>query len=83
MAAMALMISARAIGLNSGPMIGFDKQGVCKLLGVDSDHIPVMLVVLGREKNPPPPRGWRRPIGEIVTLDGFHGRPLARPPALP
>lgn len=77
MGAMALMLAAQSLGLSSGPMIGFDKQRVCALLGVDDAHIPVMLIALGRQKNPPPPRQYRRPLREIVTLDGFKGPGLA------
>ncbi len=76
MAAMSLMVAARSMGLSTGPMIGFDPKRVLEILAVDDDHIPVMMITMGREKNPPPPRPGRRPVSEIVTLESFTGKGL-------
>jgi hypothetical protein len=35
------------MGLGSGPMIGFDPEGVSREFGLIADEIPVMLVAVG------------------------------------
>ena len=47
LAAMTLMIAAEAKGLVSGPMIGFDPEGVKREFGISDRYLPVMLVTVG------------------------------------
>ncbi|HEY9274236.1 nitroreductase family protein [Achromobacter sp.] len=47
LAAMTLMLAAQDRGLASGPMIGFDPQGVTAAFGLQADEVPVMLVTVG------------------------------------
>jgi nitroreductase len=73
LAAMTLMLAAKDMGLATGPMIGFDPEAVSKIIHLDADHIPVMMVVIGRQVGDMRPRAYRRPLEEIVkfeTLDG-------------
>lgn len=56
LAAMTLMIAAQAKGLASGPMIGFDPEGVRKEFALNDDEIPVMLLPVGK----PAPGNWPR-----------------------
>jgi nitroreductase len=56
LAAMTLMIAAAAKGLVSGPMIGFDPEGVKREFGVSDRYVPVMLLPVGY----PAPGNWPR-----------------------
>lgn len=77
MAAMNLMLAALDAGYESGPMIGFDPQAVARLVGLDDDHIPVMLVTLGKQVGSLRPRPARLPISEIVHFERLDGRGLS------
>ena len=72
-AAMTLMYAAKNRGWATGPMIGFDPVATSKLLNLTPAYIPVMLLVLGYQKNASRPRGSRRPIEEIVKLNSLDG----------
>jgi len=73
LAAMTLMYAAKNRGWTTGPMIGFDPVATSKLLQLSSAYIPVMLLVLGYQKNAPRPRDTRRPIEEVVRLNSLNG----------
>ncbi len=76
LAAMTLMLAAQDIGYASGPMIGFDAKEVCRILRVDDRHVPVMLIVLGKQVGDLRTRADRLPASEIVKLETFDGRGL-------
>lgn len=71
LAAMSLMYAARARGYYTGPMIGFDPEAVSKLVNLPENYTPVMMVVIGKQKDEPRPRDYRRPIEEVVRLETF------------
>ena len=73
LAAMTLMYGAKNRGWATGPMIGFDPAAVSKLLKLTPNHIPVMLVVLGYQKDSPRPRSYRRPVEEFVRFNAIDG----------
>ena len=73
LAAMTLMLTAYDMGFATGPMIGFDPAAVAEVLGIPDDHIPVMLMVLGRQSGDLRPRSSRWSPAEIVHLDRFDG----------
>jgi nitroreductase len=56
LAAMALMAAAEAKGLVSGPMIGFDPEGVKREFGISDRYVPVMLLAVGYAA----PGNWSR-----------------------
>jgi nitroreductase len=68
LAAMTLMIAAQAKGLASGPMIGFDPEGVKREFGISDRYVPVMLLTVGY----PAPGNWpRKPrlgVDEILAF---------------
>jgi putative NAD(P)H nitroreductase len=73
LASMTLMLAAHNRGWATVPMIGFDPNAVSKLLNLQPNYIPVMLMAVGFRKEAPRPRDYRRPIEEVVkinTLDG-------------
>lgn len=78
LASMTLMYAARARGFDTGPMIGFDPAAVAQVLHLPANLVPAMLIVLGRAKGPPAmPRGYRRPLAEVVKLETAEGAGLA------
>lgn len=44
---MCLMLAAQEAGLASCPMIGFDPAAISSVLGLDEDHPPLMMIVVG------------------------------------
>jgi nitroreductase len=74
---LALMLVAQDMGLATCPMIGFDPQAVSEFLGLDENHIPVMMITMGEKATDPPMRSTRLPMSEVVRLEEFNGNPLA------
>ena len=68
LAAMSLMIAAQAMGLASGPMIGFDAPAVTDQFGLKSTEIPVMLVAVGRPAEGNWPRKRRLPVDRVLKI---------------
>ncbi len=73
LAAMTLMYAAKNRGFVTGPMIGFDPEAVSQLLKLNANTIPVMMLVLGHQKDAPRPRAYRHPVGEVVRFDSQDG----------
>jgi putative NAD(P)H nitroreductase len=72
LAAMSLMYAARNRGWDCGPMIGFDADAVAAMLDLPEHVVPVMMMVMGRaEGGRQPPRGYRRPLQEVVHFESF------------
>jgi nitroreductase len=68
LAAMTLMLAAQAMGLVSGPMIGFDPAQVRAGFGLGADEIPAMLVTVGRPAPGNWPRKPRRPVSDVLEI---------------
>ena len=66
--AAAMIYAARALGLGSTPMIGFDPEAVHREFGLAEDEVPVMLLSVGPER----PGNWaqkpRRPVADVLDL---------------
>jgi nitroreductase len=71
LSAMALMLMATSMGYASGPMIGFDPGKVSEIVGLDDDHPPLMLVVVGRGTKPAHPRLGLLNLEEVGSVDRF------------
>jgi nitroreductase len=69
MAAMVLMLAAEAKGLVSGPMIGFDPEGVKREFEIPDRFIPVMLLTVGYAAPGNWPRKPRLSVDEILAFD--------------
>lgn len=63
-----LIHAAKAMGLGSSPMIGFDAEAVAQAFSLAEDEIPVMLLTVGH----PLPGNWpqkpRRPLEDVLTI---------------
>jgi nitroreductase len=68
LAAMTLMLAAQAMGLVSGPMIGFDPARVHAAFGLGADEIPALLVTVGRPAAGNWPRKPRRPASDVLAI---------------
>lgn len=63
-----LMFAAEASGLVSGPMVGFDAEGVVREFELAPNEIPVMLVTIGRAAPGNWPQKPRRPLTEVLQI---------------
>ena len=72
LAAMTLMCAAGEMGYATGPMIGFDPRGVAQLIGADDNHVPLMLVAIGKSAGESRPRPTRLPPDRVVKLENLH-----------
>jgi nitroreductase len=70
-AAQTIMLTARAMGYDSCPMIGFDPEVVAELIQLPDDHVVGMLVVVGKTTKAAWPRGGQLPMNEVVLENGF------------
>lgn len=68
LAAATLMHAAEAMGLATGPMGGFDAQGVARDFELASDEVPVMLLAVGRATPANWPQKPRRPTNEVLQF---------------
>jgi nitroreductase len=70
-AAMTLMLSAKALGYDSCPMDGFDFDAVGKLIQLPDDHVIAMFVAIGKGTKPAWPKGGQLAMNEVVIHDRF------------
>lgn len=70
LAAMQLMLAAKAKGLDSGPMVGFDADAFVKAFNVPPRYIPVLLVAIGKAVRPARPTS-RFPVEQTIIWNGF------------
>lgn len=63
-----LIYAAEALGLATGPMAGFDAEGVARAFGLAPNEVPVMLVAIGRSAPGNWPQKPRRPLAEILEI---------------
>jgi nitroreductase len=66
--AAAMIYAARALGLGSTPMIGFDAEAVACEFGLAEDEVPVMLLSVGAERPGNWPQKPRRPVAEVLEF---------------
>ncbi|MGE0884865.1 MAG: nitroreductase family protein [Blastocatellales bacterium] len=69
LAAMTLMIAAEAKGLVSGPMIGFDPEGVKREFGISNRYVPVMLITVGYQAPGNWPRKPRLSVEQVLAFN--------------
>jgi nitroreductase len=69
LAAMTLMLAATAKGLVSGPMIGFDPEGVKQAFDISDQFVPVMLLTVGYAAEGNWPRKPRLDVNEVLKFE--------------
>lgn len=67
-AAAMLILAAEALGLVSGPMAGFDPEGVAREFALGPSEVPVMLVAVGRAASGNWPQKPRRSLAEVLEI---------------
>jgi putative NAD(P)H nitroreductase len=69
--AMSVMFAAKALGIESHPMDGFEEEKVKKEFGIEERAIVPMLIAVGQIKPGTKllPRAMRRPVGEFVRFE--------------
>lgn len=76
LAAQNIMLTAKDMGYDSGAMIGYDPVKVAEIIGVDEDHPPLMIVVVGKAKEPARGRLGLLNLEEVVSIDSFGNHSL-------
>lgn len=70
-AAQNMMLSAKAMGYDSCPMIGFDQEQVAELIDLPKDHVIVMLLAVGQSVAQAWPRGGQLPLQDVLIENRF------------
>ncbi len=71
MAMQNLMLGAKALGLDSCPMIGFDIEKVATLIRLPEDHVMGPMVAIGKGTKKPWPKPGQLPLSELVFENSF------------
>ncbi len=66
-----IMLSARHMGLDSCPMVGFEYDDLAKIINLPDDHLIVMMIVVGKASEPAGPRGGQLPLDQVVFENKF------------
>ena len=69
--AQTLMLSAKAMGYDSCPMIGFDENALAKLINLPEDHIIGMMLTIGKATQEAWPKPGYVDDSEIFFTDKF------------
>ena len=70
-AAQTLMLTAKSMGCDSNPMIGFDPEKVAEIINLPDDHVISMIMTIGKQIQPAMPRGGQLPLSDVVFTDSF------------
>lgn len=71
MAMQTLMLAAKSMGYESCPMIGFDIEGVAKLINLPDDHVMGPMVAIGKGTKDPWPKPGQLTLDELVVDNRF------------
>lgn len=71
MAAQTLMLSAKALGYDTCPMIGFDYGAVADLINLPSGHVISMIITIGKATKGANVRGGQLALSEVLVDDQF------------
>ena len=69
--AQTLMLSAKALGYDSCPMIGFDQDKAAEIVNLPQDHAIGMMLAIGKGTKAAWPKPGNRPVDEILVVDQF------------
>ncbi len=71
MAMQTLMLTAKAMGYDSCPMIGFDIDKVAELINLPKDHVMGPMVAIGKKVKDAWPKPGQLPLSELVIENKF------------
>ena len=69
--AQTLMLSAKAMGYDSCPMIGFDSDKVAELIKLPNDHAIGMMLTIGKASKPALPKGGFIEKSDVIRNNHF------------
>lgn len=72
-AAQTLMLSAKSMGYDSCPMIGFDPVKVGEIIGLPDNHVIGMMITVGKALKDANVRGGQLEYDEVVFRNKFPG----------
>jgi nitroreductase len=70
-AAQTLMLTAKSMGYDSCPMIGFDPEKVAEIIDLPENHVIGMMLTVGKALKDANVRSGQLPYDEVVFRDGF------------
>lgn len=71
MALQTIMLTARDMGYDSCPMIGFDIDAVAELIKLPEDHVMGPMVAIGKKTKDSWPKPGQLPLSEVILEDSF------------
>jgi nitroreductase len=70
-AAQTMMLTAKALGYDTCPMMGFDHNKVANIIQLPDNHLITMLIVVGKALKPAHPRAGQLPLSEVLVENAF------------
>ncbi|RDE22899.1 nitroreductase family protein [Motiliproteus coralliicola] len=70
-AAQTLMLSAKALGYDTCPMIGFDNEQLAEIIHLPEGHLIGMMITLGPAARAANPRAGQLPLDELLRENRF------------
>ncbi|MFK7759873.1 MAG: nitroreductase family protein [Phycisphaerales bacterium] len=70
-ASQTVMLSARAMGYDSCPMIGFEADKVAELIKLPAGHVIGMMITIGKRTQDPWPKPGQLPIDDVLIENSF------------
>lgn len=71
MAMQTIMLAATAMGYQSCPMIGFERDKVAEMINLPEDHVIGPMIAVGRGTKDPWPKPGQLALEEVVVRDRF------------
>lgn len=71
LAGQTIMLAAKAMGLDSCPMDGFDYDAVGKIINLPQDHTISFMIAVGKKMQEPHGKPGQLPYEEVVKIDRF------------
>jgi nitroreductase len=71
MAAQTIMLSAKQMGLDSCPMVGFEYDELAELIKLPENHLIVMMVVVGKRAEDAGVRGGQLSLDKVAFENSF------------
>jgi nitroreductase len=69
--AQTMMLTAKSLGYDSCPMIGFDQEKVAELINLPEDNVLCMMLAIGKAIKPANTRGGQLPLNDVLIKDSF------------
>ncbi|MGB3404907.1 MAG: nitroreductase family protein [Microcoleaceae cyanobacterium] len=66
-----IMLTVKAMGYDSCPMIGFDPEKVAEIIRLPADHTIGFMIAVGKALQPARPRGGQLDLSEVVIHNQF------------